>query len=141
MAMYGFDDGVFIADSSAGTTVNVTQSILEIGVPEVEGVTEESHGLGDSWREHLFVGLRQAGELTITGFYDDAASTGFDAMFNDPGNTKTANTTTRTFQIGLGGSKTMTFEGWIRSYQRVMARGALTRATAIISVSGAVTEA
>ena len=128
MAFYQFDDATLVMDSTAGTTVNITASILEIGVPEVEGIMEESHTMGDSWREFLFAGLRQAGEMTLVGFYDDAASTGFDAMLNDPGNTKTAGTTTRSVVITFGGTKTASFEAWIRAYRRRLARGTVSQA-------------
>lgn len=37
---------------------------------QLEAMTEESHGLGDSWREVTYTGLRQM-QLTGQGFYDD----------------------------------------------------------------------
>lgn len=141
MAYYGSDDVTIVMDSTAGTTVDVTQSIQEINGLDVEAMLEESHTFGDSWVEQLFTGVRKMGDITVKGNYDDAASTSFDVIFNDPGNTKTANTTTRTFQIKYGGTKTTTVEVWIKNYRRLPSRGALTKAEAVLVPSGAVTEA
>lgn len=139
MANYGFDDLAIEFDSTAGTTVNVTQSILEINGIDIEAVLEESHTAGDAWVEQLFTGLRRLQDITVKGFYDDDSDTGFDFMFNDPGNTKGA--ATRTLKVTWGGSKTTSVEVLIKNYRRLPSRGALTKAEAVLTPTGAATEA
>ena len=141
MAYYGSNSLSVVVDSTAGTTVDVSQSILEINGFDVEAMMEESHTFGDSWVENLFTGLRKANEITLKGFYADTAATGFDVIFNDPGNTKTSGSGSRTFSIGWGGSKTSTVEVYIKNYRRLPSRGTLTKAEVVLSPTGAVTEA
>jgi len=141
MANYGFDDMTFVIDSTAGTTVDVTQSIRELNGMDVEAMLEESHTMGDSWVEQTFTGLRKMNEITAKGMYDDAASTGFDAIFNDPGNTKTASGASRTLAVKWGGTKITTVEVMIKNYRRLPSRGAITMAECVMTPTGAVTEA
>lgn len=140
MAYYGSNAILIEMDSTAGTTVDVTQSVLEFNGLDVEAMMEESHTFGDSWVENLFTGMRKAGDITLKGFFADTAATGFDIMFNDPGNTKTSGTTTRTLKFTWGGTKTSSMEVWIKNYRRLPSRGTLTKAECVMSVSGAVTE-
>ena len=141
MSFYGSDDLTFVMDSTAGTTVNITQSIQTINGVDIEAMMEETHTFGDSWVEQLFTGVRKIGEMTVGGLYDDDADTGSDFMFNDVGNTKTNGTTTRTVVVLFGGSKTFTGEAWIKNFKRLPSRGALTRFESVLAFSGAATEA
>ena len=141
MAYYGSDDLVIEFDSSAGTTVNVSQSVQTINEWNVEAMMEETHTFGDAWVEQMFTGLRKTNEITVGGLYDDTAATGSNAMFNDPGNTLTSGTTTRTFKVTWGDSKSSSVEVWIKNFKKVPSRGALSRFEATLVPSGAVTEA
>lgn len=134
MANYGSDDIVIIFDNSGGTTTNVTQSVLELNGVDVEAILEESHTFGDSWVEQLAVGLSRAADITVKGFYNDAATTGFDAMFKNIGET-------RTFAVTWGGTKITSMEVLIKNYRRMPARGELTKAEAVLVPTGAVSEA
>lgn len=141
MAYYGSDDIVVDMDSTAGTTVNITQSVLEINGVDVEAMLEESHTMGDSWVEQLYTGLRKANEITLKGFFDDDSDTGTDFMWNDPGNTKTSGGGTRTLKILFGGTKSFSTEVWIKNFRRLPSRGALTKAEVVLAPTGTVTEA
>jgi hypothetical protein len=134
VAVYGSDDVAIIFDNSAGTTVNVSQSILEISGIDLEAVLEESHTFGDSWVEQLFTGLKRGADITVKGFFDDDADTGFDFMFKNIGDG-------RTFQILYGAAKTTTAEVVIKNYRRMPTRGEITKAEAVLSLNGAVTDA
>ena len=140
MANYGTDDIVIEFDNSAGTTVNVSQSILEINGVDVEAMIEESHTMGDSWVEQLYTGLRRGGDITVRGFYDDDSDTGFDFMFKDVGNAGTSGGASRTLKITWGGTKTTTVETIIKNYRRLPTRGELTKAEAVLAPTGAFTE-
>jgi len=141
VAYYGSDDVVVDMDSTAGTTVNITQSVLEINGVDVEAMLEESHTMGDSWAENLYTGLRKSNEITLKGFFDDDSDTGTDFMWNDPGNTKTSGGGTRTLKILFGGTKSFTVETWIKNYRRLPSRGALTKCEVVLTPTGTVTEA
>ena len=141
MALYGTDDISVVMDSTAGTTVNISQSVLSISGFDVEAMLEESHTMGDSWVENAYTGLRKANEITLEGFYDDDADTGTAFMWNDPGNTLTSGGGTRTLAFTWGGTKISTVEVWIKSFKKLPSRGVLTKAQVVLTPSGAVTEA
>ena len=141
MAYYGTDDVVVIMDTTGGTTLNISQSVLEISGVDVEAMLEETHTMGDSWVESFFTGLRKSNEITMRGLYDDDADTGTDFMWNDPGNTKTASGATRTLAITWGGTKIYSTEVWIKNFRRIPSRGTLTKAEVVLVPTGAATEA
>lgn len=137
MAKYNASNIIIAFDASDGTTVKtMTQYITDINGISVEAVLEESHTFGDSWAESLFAGLKRAGEITMSGFYDDTATDGPDAVFIGIGNT-----TLRTLTITFGGSKTFSTETIIKSYTRTPARGGLTKFSVVLVPTGTVTEA
>jgi hypothetical protein len=136
MAKYGSADLVFKIDvSDGGALQDMSQHVDTVNGFKVSRLTQESHTFGDSWVEHLFAGVRQANDLTIEGFYDDTVTTGPDAVLNG------THTVTRTVEITYGSTKKSTFEAWIVDYERKPTRGELTRYTATLRPSGAVTEA
>ena len=141
MAYYGSDDIVVIMDSTAGTTVNISQSVLEISGIDIEAMLEESHTMGDSWVENAYTGLRKINEITLKGFYDDDADTGTNFMWNDPGNVGTSGGGTRSLAITIGGSKIVSCEVFIKNFRRLPSRGVLTKAEVVLSPTGAATEA
>lgn len=134
MALYGSDDVAIVFDNSAGTTVNVSQSVLSVSGIDVEAILEETHTFGDAWVEQSAVGLNRQGDITVQGNYDDDADTGFNFMFQRIGET-------RTFQILFGGTKSYTSEVIIKNYRRLPSRGALTKAEVVLTPTGAPTEA
>jgi hypothetical protein len=140
MAKYGPSSIVIEYDNSGGTLTNISQYVLEINDVSVENILEETHSFGDSWEESLPIGVGKVAEVTLTGLYDDTASTGPDALFANrvpegPG------TTTRTLKITWGSTKTTSVETQLASYVRTADRGALTRWSATLQPTGAVTEA
>lgn len=139
MAKYGANSIVIEYDNSAGTTTDITQYVQECNGFDIEAVLEESHTFGDAWVEQQFVSLRKVGDITLKGMFDDAAAA--NTVFNDPGNTLTANSTTRTLRITWGGTKTSAVETWVKNYRRMPARGTITKFELVLAPSGAVTEA
>lgn len=100
-----------------------------------EARTEETHTLGDGWAEHSFVGVRE-GEITQSGFYDDAAGSIHDVLSSGPG-------TTNVLSYCLEGTATgRNFVGWAGgvqvNYHRLAERDALTKAKASYKNMGAV---
>jgi len=137
MAKYGSDDvKVEIKDGvdGAGSYQAVSTDTLDLPGVDIQAETEESHGFGDSWVEHLATGLKRVADITLKGFYDDTASTGTHALFNRVGSIAT-------FKVTWGNSKTTEFNVLIKSYKRLPVRGELTKFEAVLMATGAVTEA
>lgn len=104
-----------------------------------EGLLEESHSLGDSWREQTATGIRTAA-FGQNGFFNDAVGAIHDAMF-----AAAAQTTARVGVIGIEGNdygkRFMGFEGTFSGqFNRVAQRGALLKANVQYSVSGKLDE-
>ena len=102
-----------------------------------EAILEESHTLGDAWREQAYVGVRQA-DFSQDGFYDDAANANHDALSTGPG-------VSRVLCLGLGGTATgARFTGYAGAmqvnYHRMVSRGALHKARATYRGNGVVDE-
>lgn len=133
MAKYGSDDLKIEVDNSAGSLVDLSQYVTEIDVMDVEALLEESHTFGDSWGENLFTGLKKANPVTLSGFYDDTATTGPDVILNSLGDT-------RTLKITWGGTKTSSVEAIITNYRRTPTRGEHTKFEAVLTPTGVVTE-
>jgi hypothetical protein len=131
VAKYGSSSLVIEFDNSGGTLVDITQHVTGINGINIEAILEEGTTYGDSWVEQLFTGVKQVPDITIDGFYDDTASTGPNALFNDVG-------ATRTLKLTFGGSNTATVETVIKSYARNPVRKELTKYQAVLAPTGAV---
>lgn len=131
--------------SDATTLTNMSSYITEFNGINIEAMLQESHTFGDSWVEKLFAGLNQIGDVTLKGFYDDTATTGPNAIFNDVGNVATTGTGLRTLEITwdsvaqAAGSRTFTVETIIKAYNRLPSRGGLTMFEAVLTCTGAPT--
>ena len=134
MAKYGSDDLKVEVDNSGGTLVDVTAHVTEINGYSVQAVLEESTPFGVAWEESIFSGVKLVDDVELTGFYDDTATTGPDAIFNDLG-------ATRTLKLTWGGSKTSSVEAIIAQYDRNPAVKESTKYTVTLKPTGAVTEA
>jgi len=140
VAKYGSPSVTINFDKSDGTTVvDVSQYITEINDVDVEALMEETHTFGDSWTESTPVGLRKMADIKLTGFYDDTATTGPDALFNAVASSPSS--TTRTLQIVYGGTKSTSVETHIQKYSRKLDRGKLHKFTVTLQPTGTLTEA
>lgn len=140
MANYQGDDFIVSIDNAAGTPVVCTQQVQTINGVDKEAVIEETHTFGDAYVEQGFAGLIRGGDITLGGLYDDTASTGSNALFNDVGCVATAGVT-RTLLLTFGGTKTYSVEVIIKSYKRMMERGKITRYEVVLTPTGTITEA
>lgn len=137
MAKYAASQIVIEFDNSGGSLVNVSQYILEASEVSVEGLFEDSHAFGDSWKEQTPADHRFIGDVTLSFFYDDTATTGPDALFNAVASVPT--TATRTLKVTWG-VKTTSVETFIKKYNRQPIRAGLTKASVLLTGHGAVTE-
>jgi len=128
-------------DNGGGTPVDITQYVLTLNDIDVESLVEEKHSFGDAWEESLPIGLARMAPVEISGLYDDTAASGPDALFAGRAPEVPGTATTRTLTITWRGSKTTSVETYLLLYKRSADRNNLTKYTARLQPTGAVTEA
>jgi hypothetical protein len=133
MAKFGSKDVAWLLID--GFDIVGKSTIEEADLPAPEAVTQESHGLGKSWFEHLATGLKKA-TARVKGLYDDATD-GINAAF------ATLEQTQRVVCWNLNGNaagkKFVGAEGaFFHKYKRLFSRGGLHAAEAESVISGAV---
>lgn len=134
MAKYGSDDLKVEFDNSGGTLVDMSAHVIEINGFSKQAVLEESTPFGADWEASLFSGVKLVDDVELTGFYDDTAATGPDAIFNSLGDT-------RTLKLTWGSTKSSSVEAIIAQYDRNPAVKESTKYTVTLKPTGAVTEA
>ena len=139
MANYGPADFAVSYDNSGGTPVDITAHVLSVNDFDVENITEEVRPLGAAWGVHKTIGVGQIAEVELSGVFDDTAATGPDALFADrvP---EGPSASTRTLLFTWGGSKTSSVETILVSYKRSVDKTGLTKWSARVQPTGAVTE-
>jgi len=135
MAKYGFTAGKVEFDNSGGTLVDLSQYVTGDVQIEIEAPLEDITPVGATAESWVPIGLKRGGTVTLSGVYDDTATTGPDAILNAVGNT-----TTRTLKITWGGTKTTSIETIIQKYTRKASKGKMTAFEAVLQTTGAVTE-
>jgi len=126
-------------DNVGGTPVDISQYVQTINDVDIESVTEEVGSFGDSWEEHLPIGIGRLAIIELGGIFDDIVTVGPDALFADRA-PEDPNTNSRTLIITWRTGKTTTFETFLVSYRRTADRNALTQYTARLQPTGAVVE-
>jgi hypothetical protein len=134
MTRYGFGDLKIEFDDSGGVLRDMSQYVMSINGMDKEAILEEITAAGDDFEQYAS-GMTRVNVITITGLYDDTASTGPDVVFNAVGNA-----TTRTLKFTWGGTKTTSVECIIKKYSRKPSRGELTKFEVELQPTGVVTE-
>ena len=126
-----------VTTTSATTTFrDISQQVDTFSGIMIEAILQEVHAFGDAWKEQGFVGVRQLSDITMSGFFDDDTSTGVQGMFgvaSDCGAERVMK-----FSVGTTNSYPK-FDYIIRSFNKGPERGALTRFTAVLAPTGALT--
>lgn len=105
-----------------------------------EAVTERSDGLGASWEEHTFVGMRR-GTWGLSGWYNDVANGLHDALGSATGLGNASAVLTYGVEGATEGANFVGFRGALQTnYQRSAARGELVKAAAQFSGAGEINE-
>jgi hypothetical protein len=107
--------------------------LLDFGGLDIEAITEEGHTFGDDWVKHLFTGLKQGNDISMTLLYDDDAD-GPDDVLNNVGDEVAV-------AITWGGANISSFDAIIKNYSRNPARGEMTKANCTLVPTGEITEA
>lgn len=126
-----------IDDAPAGTPQTMTNYLLTIGGAKIENVSQPSHAFGDSWAEMLATGFARVPAITVTGYFDDTATTGPHTVFQVKTADRSPTAGTRTVAIGFGNSTSFGGEAIMASYEVLGKNGALTEFAAVIQPVGA----
>ena len=127
MAQYNYTDLVV---SVAGQ--DISAEVTEISGLRQERPTEETHGASDADVAHLEAGVTRNDDITIGGFFDDAANTPV-TLLRDAGIG-----TTVAFVVTIGGTKTRTGNAIVASFEDRPGRDESTKYTAVLRPTGAV---
>jgi hypothetical protein len=135
MAKYGFATLRIDFDDTAGTPQNMTSYILTFGGLDKEALLEEITAMGDSFAQWLATGISSAGDITLTGIYDDTAATGPIVVFGCP-----FTATTKTLKVTWGGGHYSSVETLIVGYKDEVVNKGVTKFTVVLRPTGVVTE-
>jgi len=122
------------ADSVGSADTNITAYVTKFAGLDITKAAVDSTPFGVSFPESLAGVLKEYGEFTIEGFFDDAATTGPDAIFNS------VNIVARYFKVTWG-TKYTSGRCWITGYKRTPEVGNYIGFSATLKVTGTVTEA
>jgi len=132
MTKYKSSNIIVQFDNSGGNLINMTSYVAASFDLSPSAETIDSTSFGDTWREHLAT-LNDGGSVTLSGWYDDTATVGPDAIFNAVGSV-------RSLKITWGSTKTSSVEVVITSYKRTASIGAYTRFEVGLQATGEVAE-
>jgi len=128
MAKYGSANVAFFAVDGYDLK-GVSTTLADV----TTAATEETHGLGDSWVEHMPAGLRSA-TLSAEGFYDDATDASNAALV---GKETTERVVCYGYEGNTNGQQMIGHVGaYGGTYTRTAARGELTKANAEWTITG-----
>lgn len=135
---HGSSEVTFSIDATpGGSPATMTDYLLTIGGATIESIHQPSHAFGDSWAEMLATGFAQVPPITVTGYFDDTASTGPHTVFQVKSADRSPQASTRTVAIGFGNSTSFGGEAIMKSYTVTGKNGNLTEFEAVIQPTGA----
>lgn len=127
MTKWGSADGFLLVDGYdlAGVSTSLEDN--------VQAMTEDAMGMGDSWPEPTYVGLKSWG-MTQQGYYDDAADSSHTALVSSNGVNRVV---CFGYEGGTLGTRFAAASGALQvSYDRSLSRGELHKANATYQGSG-----
>lgn len=134
MAQYGSNQVVIMFDDSGGTPQDMSAYVREFNGVTIEAILNETHTFGDSWFKSKATGMKKGDDVVWGGHYNDTASVGPDAVFNAPGDERTASVT-------WGGSNETSAEMVIVKYARLPILNDLTKFQVTLRPTDEISEA
>lgn len=122
--------------SATGAFHDISQYITEFDGLEILAETIESHTLGDAWAEVAYTGLRRMSPIKISGFYDDAAASGPNALLGNATDVGAERVIKLNFGTTNAYPKTDVI---VKRFSRKPVRGELTKFEAELLPTGALT--
>lgn len=125
-------------DAQNGSLRVITPYVQTISGIKITAASQLITAFGDTWDKNSPTGVKKVEPITIGGFFDDTATLGPHVVFLTPDTTLYDGTTTtsRTFTIVVGNSKTFTVETILSSYEVLGKNGNLTEYQAVITPTG-----
>jgi hypothetical protein len=135
MSMYGSPSSKVEFDVTVGGALqDVSAQVTSISdIAKKAGMTDIT-GFSTGFPAHTFTAFSEYDDVTMTGPYDDAATTGSAAVFDKVGET-------RTLKVTYGGTKTTTGETIIISFKKKVVAKLQTLFEVVVRFTGTVTEA
>lgn len=124
--------------SPGGAPVSIQNGVLTIGGIKIESVLQLTQAYGDSWDESTPTGMRKVAPITMTGFFDDTASTGTHVVLKVTDADVDPNGSTRTLTVAASSQSGSTVSGETRlvSYEVLGKNGNLTDFSAVVQPTG-----
>ena len=126
MANFGQVDFRIFVSTASGSNATVrdwSQYVDTINGVKINGIFQQSDAFGDSWVEHLYVGVKRMDPLMLEGFYEDTAASGPHAVFGQTSDIGAE----RNFELNFGASDVVNGDVLIQDYERAPRRNELTR--------------
>lgn len=123
-------------DAPGGTGRAMQQAVLTMSGIKIEAATQLSHAFGDAWEESSPSGMRKVPAITLTGFFDDTATTGPHIVFRVVDGDIAPEASTRTLVVVFGNGVTFTVETRLVSYEVLGKNGNLTEYAAVVQPTG-----
>jgi len=117
-------------DGPGGSPQAIVSYILTMGAIKLTSNMQTSTAFADTIEKMLPTGMSKIDQVTLHGFWSDAATTGPHTVFLAPDTSPQAST--RTLAIVFGNSKTWTSEGYLVSYAVLGKVGSLTEFDAVL---------
>ncbi len=136
MAMFGSTSVTITYDDGPGGTGRaITDYVTEIGGISIEALQADTSAFGDGWGESTPTGFKTVDEVSIKGFYNDAATTGPHVVFKDVDDSPSDST--RTLVVVFGGTNgTFTIETRLKKYMVGAKVKGLTEFEAVVVPTG-----
>jgi hypothetical protein len=136
MAMFGSTSVTITYDDGPGGTGRaITDYVTEIGGISIEALQADTSAFGDVWGESTPTGFKTVDEVSIKGFYNDAATTGPHVVFKDVDDSPSDST--RTLVVVFGGTNgTFTIETRLKKYMVGAKVKGLTEFEAVVVPTG-----
>lgn len=140
MSKHGSNEVTFEIDIADGGSLSTgfIQYITKIGDISVKREAVDATPFGTDQDAYIIGVIKRREPVVIEGFYDDAATTGPDAVLNIG---KITHAATRSCVITLASGKTISGEVWIEEYKRTLEVGQYHMYSSSIRFTGTVTEA
>ena len=134
MSLYGSSQVKIEIDvTDGGSLGDITPYVTKLGDVTINRGAVESTPFGVSFPEYLAGVLRDCGEITVEGFFNDAAAPAPNAVFNG------THAVTRSFKITWG-VKYTSGECWITDYKRGSEVGGYVTYSATLRTTGTIIE-
>jgi hypothetical protein len=117
MAQHGSIDTIIELTDASAVYHDISVHVRTFNGIDVENLTQEVHGFGQSWVTNLWTGMSKVNDITFEGFYND--TTGTPAQLYARG-------ALRSLRVTWGGGKTSTVDVIMSKFSRDPKLGELT---------------